>query len=148
MLDREGFRPNVGIILLNARNEVFWGKRVKEHAWQFPQGGIKPGETPEDAMYRELEEETGLRPEGNFLEMAPVKQTGGKTVFAWAVEWDCDPANIRSHKFAMEWPKGSGQMREFPEIDRAEWFSIEVARVKLLKGQSPFLDQLERVVGK
>jgi putative (di)nucleoside polyphosphate hydrolase len=63
MLDREGFRPNVGIILLNAQNEVFWGKRVREHSWQFPQGGIKYGETPMQAMYRELQEETGLLPE-------------------------------------------------------------------------------------
>lgn len=63
MLDREGFRPNVGIILINARNEVFWGKRIGEHSWQFPQGGIKYGETPEQAMYRELHEEIGLLPE-------------------------------------------------------------------------------------
>lgn len=63
MLDREGYRPNVGIILVNHRNEVFWGKRIKEHAWQFPQGGIDHGETPEQAMYRELYEEIGLRPE-------------------------------------------------------------------------------------
>ena len=61
MLDREGFRPNVGIILLNTQNEVWWGKRVREHSWQFPQGGIKFGETPEQAMYRELEEEVGLK---------------------------------------------------------------------------------------
>jgi putative (di)nucleoside polyphosphate hydrolase len=63
VIDRDGYRPNVGIILVNARNEVFWGKRVKEHAWQFPQGGIKPGETPQLAMYRELREEVGLLPE-------------------------------------------------------------------------------------
>ena len=63
MLDREGYRPNVGIILCNAKNEVFWGKRIREHSWQFPQGGIKRGETPEEAMYRELYEEVGLRPE-------------------------------------------------------------------------------------
>lgn len=63
MLDREGYRPNVGIILINARNEVFWGKRIGEHAWQFPQGGINHGESPEQAMYRELWEELGLRPE-------------------------------------------------------------------------------------
>jgi putative (di)nucleoside polyphosphate hydrolase len=62
MLDREGFRPNVGIVLVNSRNEVFWGKRIREHSWQFPQGGIKKGETPEQAMLRELEEETGLKP--------------------------------------------------------------------------------------
>jgi putative (di)nucleoside polyphosphate hydrolase len=62
MLDRDGYRPNVGIILCNAKNEVFWGKRIKEHSWQFPQGGIKVGETPEQAMYRELQEEVGLLP--------------------------------------------------------------------------------------
>ena len=63
MLDREGYRPNVGIILVNQRNEVFWGKRIREHAWQFPQGGIKYGESPVQAMFRELHEEVGLRPE-------------------------------------------------------------------------------------
>jgi putative (di)nucleoside polyphosphate hydrolase len=63
MLDKEGYRPNVGIILLNQRNEVFWGKRIREHSWQFPQGGIKHGETPEQAMFRELHEEVGLLPE-------------------------------------------------------------------------------------
>jgi putative (di)nucleoside polyphosphate hydrolase len=63
MLDRDGFRPNVGIILLNARNQVFWGKRLKTHSWQFPQGGIKHGESPEQAMLRELQEEVGLLPE-------------------------------------------------------------------------------------
>jgi len=63
MLDREGFRPNVGIVLCNAKNEVFWGKRIREHSWQFPQGGIKRGETPEEAMYRELHEEIGLKSE-------------------------------------------------------------------------------------
>jgi putative (di)nucleoside polyphosphate hydrolase len=63
MIDRDGYRPNVAIVLVNHKNQVFWGKRIKEHAWQFPQGGIKPGESPEQAMYRELEEETGLKPE-------------------------------------------------------------------------------------
>jgi putative (di)nucleoside polyphosphate hydrolase len=63
MLDKDGYRPNVGIILVNQRDEVFWGKRIREHAWQFPQGGIQRGETPEQAMYRELHEEVGLRPE-------------------------------------------------------------------------------------
>ena len=63
MIDRDGYRPNVGIILCNIRNQVFWGKRIREHSWQFPQGGIKSGETPEQAMYRELMEEIGLRPE-------------------------------------------------------------------------------------
>ncbi|MDQ7989362.1 MAG: RNA pyrophosphohydrolase [Candidatus Dactylopiibacterium sp.] len=63
MLDRDGYRPNVGIVIVNPNNEVFWGKRIREHSWQFPQGGIKQGESPEQAMYRELYEEVGLRPE-------------------------------------------------------------------------------------
>jgi putative (di)nucleoside polyphosphate hydrolase len=63
MIDQDGYRPNVGIILVNSRDEVFWGKRIKEHSWQFPQGGIKQGETPEQAMYRELREEIGLLPQ-------------------------------------------------------------------------------------
>lgn len=63
MIDRDGYRPNVGIILCNAKNEVFWGKRIRQHSWQFPQGGIKHGETPEQAMYRELMEEVGLAPQ-------------------------------------------------------------------------------------
>jgi putative (di)nucleoside polyphosphate hydrolase len=63
MIDRDGYRPNVAIVLVNHKNQVFWGKRIREHAWQFPQGGIKVGESPEQAMYRELEEETGLKPE-------------------------------------------------------------------------------------
>lgn len=62
MIDADGYRPNVGIVLCNAKNEVFWGKRIKEHSWQFPQGGIKAGETPEQAMFRELQEEIGLHP--------------------------------------------------------------------------------------
>ena len=63
MLDRDGYRPNVAIVIVNARNQVFWGKRIREHSWQFPQGGINPGETPEQAMYRELREEVGLDPD-------------------------------------------------------------------------------------
>ena len=80
MLDREGFRPNVGIILLNARNQVFWGKRLRTHSWQFPQGGIKHGETPEQAMFRELHEEVGLHPDHVRIvaRSAVFAQTGAK----------------------------------------------------------------------
>ena len=76
MLDREGFRPNVGIILLNQKNQVFWGKRIRTHSWQFPQGGIKYGETPEQAMYRELHEEVGLTPEHVRIIVRPFLQEG------------------------------------------------------------------------
>ena len=76
MLDREGYRPNVGIILVNSKKQVFWGKRVKEHSWQFPQGGIKYGETPEQAMLRELHEEIGLLPERGIVEWATEMRKG------------------------------------------------------------------------
>lgn len=72
MIDRNGYRSNVGIVLLNSKNEVFWGKRVKQDSWQFPQGGIKPGESPEQAMYRELTEEVGLHPGMSRLSVVPV----------------------------------------------------------------------------
>jgi predicted NUDIX family NTP pyrophosphohydrolase len=123
----------------------FW-TRKDEGAWTIPKGEFS-AERPFDAALREFEEETGLKPEGNFLELAPVKQAGGKMVFAWAVEWNCEDANIKSNKFEMEWPKGSGQMREFFEIDRVGWFSMAEARRKILKGQIPLLEQLQRVVG-
>ena len=84
-----------------------------------------------------------MTPKGNFIELAPVRQASGKTIFAWALEWDCDAAKVKSNTFSMEWPKGSGQMREFPEIDRAAWFSLDEARQKILKGQIPLLDQLQ-----
>jgi predicted NUDIX family NTP pyrophosphohydrolase len=157
MSEKAQKRQSAGMLVFRHKNVVtevflahmggpFWAKKDKG-AWTIPKGEFDV-EKPLDAALREFEEETGLRPEGNFLELAPVKQAGGKTVFAWAVEWDCDATSIRSNKFTMEWPKGSGQMREFPEIDRAGWFSIAEARRKMLKGQTPLLDQLERVVGK
>ena len=87
MLDRDGFRPNVGIVLLNSRNQVFWGKRLRTHSWQFPQGGIKHGETPEQAMLRELHEEVGLRPEH-------VQIVGRTRDWLRDLEFDETPADI------------------------------------------------------
>jgi predicted NUDIX family NTP pyrophosphohydrolase len=83
--------------------------------------------------------------EGEFKPLEPVRQPSGKTIYAWAVRGDIDPAAVHSNTFSIELPKGSGKMREFPEIDRAEWFSINEARQKLLKGQVPFLDQLAKM---
>ncbi|MCL2076191.1 MAG: RNA pyrophosphohydrolase [Betaproteobacteria bacterium] len=83
MLDKEGFRPNVGIVLCNAKNEVFWGKRIREHSWQFPQGGIKRGETPLEAMYRELREEIGLKPEHVVL----LGRTKGWLRYEVPIQW-------------------------------------------------------------
>ena len=80
--------------------------------------------------------------DGNFIELEPLKQSGGKLVYAWAVNADFDTSSLKSNKFSMEWPPRSGNYREFPEVDRAEWFTPEIARQKILKGQLPFIDQL------
>lgn len=129
-------------VLLAHMGGPFW-QRKEEGAWSIPKGELDT-EEPFHAALREFEEETGYRPTGNFIELTPVKQPGGKTVYAWALEFDCDAARIKSNTFSMEWPKGSGKMCEFPEIDRAEWVPLALARKKILKGQAALLDQLEQ----
>jgi len=123
----------------------FW-EHKEEGSWSIPKGEFEENEAPLDAAKREFHEETGLIPEGKFLELAPLKQSSGKVIFAWAVEWDCDAAKTKSNTFSMEWPKGSGVMRDFPEVDRAGWFSLVEAQKKLVKGQVPLLGQLEKVL--
>lgn len=120
----------------------FW-QHKDQGAWSIPKGEFAEDEAPLEAAKREFQEETGLTaPAGGFLELQPVKQSSGKVVSAWAVEGDCDAANVKSNTFTMEWPKGSGKIREFPEIDKAGWFAIEQARGKILKGQVKLLDEL------
>ena len=119
----------------------FWQSRDLG-AWAIPKGEIRPDEEPLDAARREFVEETGVEVSGDFLSLAPIRQPGGKTIHAWAVEGDGDPAAIRSNAFATEWPPCSGHVREFPEIDRAAWFLIDEARERMTKGQRAFLDQL------
>ena len=119
----------------------FW-QHKDEGAWSIPKGEFEEGEAPLEAAKREFEEETGIMPQGEFVELKPVKQSSGKMVFAWAVEGEFDATKVKSNTFTLEWPKGSGVMREFPEVDRAAWFSMEEARRKLLKGQVPLLEQL------
>ena len=125
----------------------YWARK-DEGAWSIPKGEIEPSEDPLAAARRELEEETGVRPGGPFLPLAPVRQRGGKEVLAWACEGDCDPGSIRSNTFTMEWPPRSGRMAEFPEIDRAGWFTLEEARRRILGGQRPLLDELEGLLGR
>ena len=114
--------------------------------WQIPKGELLPGEDPLAAAIREVEEEIGLRVAGEFVRLPTVKQKGGKRVQAWAVESDFDSAALRSTTFELEWPPRSGQLREFPEVDRAEWFTLALARRKILESQQPFLEALEREV--
>jgi predicted NUDIX family NTP pyrophosphohydrolase len=119
----------------------FWQSRDLG-AWSIPKGEVRPDEEPLDAARREFVEETGVEISGDFLSLAPIRQPGGKTIHAWAVEGECDPAAIRSNTFATEWPPHSGHVREFPEVDRADWFLIDEARQRITKGQRGFLDQL------
>jgi predicted NUDIX family NTP pyrophosphohydrolase len=111
-------------------------------AWTLPKGQFSDGELPLDAAKREFEEEMGSAPAGDFQSLGTLKQPSGKVIHAWAAESDFDCANVKSNLFSMEWPPRSGQAAEFPEVDRAAWFSIAQARQKILKGQQPFLDRL------
>ena len=124
----------------------FWAKK-DDGAWSIPKGEFEEGEEPLDAAKREFREETGLTAEGEFQPLKPVRQSGGKTVYAWAVQFDFGTAEVKSNTFSMEWPPRSGKLQEFPEIDRAGWFKINLARRKILIGQLALLDQIEEIVG-
>ncbi len=113
-----------------------------EHAWSIPKGEIDADESPIDAARRELHEETGIVAHTDLASLGTVKQAGGKLVHVWAVEQDADLAAIVSNEFEMEWPLKSGKLARFPEVDRAGWFSLSVAREKIFTSQEPFLDRL------
>jgi predicted NUDIX family NTP pyrophosphohydrolase len=119
----------------------FWAGKDRG-AWSIPKGEISEGEDLLDAAQREFAEETGCRATDPFIPLTPVTQRGGKRVHAWAVEGDCDPARLRSNTFSIEWPPKSGRRQEFPEVDRAEWFTITVALEKILSGQRELILEL------
>lgn len=120
----------------------FWARK-DDGAWSVPKGEYIDGEDPWAAAQREFGEELGLPlPAGPRIELGPLKQPGGKVVTAFAVRADLDISDAHSNTFQLEWPKGSGKLEEFPEVDRVGWFSVADARVKLLKGQRPVLDRL------
>lgn len=133
-------------VLLVHPGGPFWAKK-DEGAWSIPKGELADGEAPLAAAQRECGEELGVQAAGVFLPLGSLKQSGGKTVHAWAVDFDFDPSGLKSNTFSLEWPPKSGRMREFPEVDRAEWFSIETAHGKILKSQAPFLDRLAGATG-
>jgi predicted NUDIX family NTP pyrophosphohydrolase len=118
-------------------------RRKDDGAWSIPKGEVEPGEDLLAAAQREFEEETGIRPKGPFVALAPIQQKGGKIVYGWAFEGDCHPQAIKSNTFTMEWPPRSGRQAEFPEIDRAEFFEIETAKRKIKAAQVPLLEELE-----
>jgi predicted NUDIX family NTP pyrophosphohydrolase len=123
----------------------YWAKK-DSGAWSIPKGEYTDEEEALAAAKREFEEETGFPVDGELLALGQVKQAGGKIVTAWAFEGDCVAADLKSNTFSMEWPPRSGRQREYPEVDRGDWFSIPEASEKLMAGQLPFLDRLTRHV--
>jgi predicted NUDIX family NTP pyrophosphohydrolase len=119
----------------------FWMKKDLG-SWSIPKGEYEESEDPQQAAMREFQEETGFAVNGPVRELGVVKQAGGKIVAAWCFEGDCNPENLVSNSFQMEWPPRSGRMAEFPEVDKGGWFSIASAREHILKSQAPFIDRL------
>jgi len=145
-------KKSAGIILYRTQNDLFeillvhpggpfWVKK-DEGAWTIPKGEFDD-EDPLEAAKREFEEETGKKVSGKFIELKPVKQKSGKLIFAWAVEGNMDTATIKSNEFEIEWPPGSGKMKSFPEIDKAGWFTIRDAAIKINPGQLSLIKELE-----
>ncbi|MFD7685187.1 NUDIX domain-containing protein [Streptomyces sp. NPDC059781] len=129
-------------VLLGHMGGPFFARR-DSGAWTVPKGEYDPGEPAWEAARREFREELGLPPpEGEALPLGEVRQSGGKTVTAWAVEADLDPAAVVPGTFAMEWPPRSGRIREFPELDRVAWFPPDRAREVIVGAQTAFLDRL------
>jgi predicted NUDIX family NTP pyrophosphohydrolase len=119
----------------------FW-KNKDLNAWSIPKGEFDESEEPLSAARREFNEETGYEISGDFFELEPVKQSGGKIIYSWAVETNIDATEIRSNKFKLEWPPKSGKIEEFPEVDKGGWFTFNEAENKIIKGQIPILKQL------
>jgi predicted NUDIX family NTP pyrophosphohydrolase len=128
-------------VLLVHPGGPFWARKDLG-SWSIAKGEYVEGEDPLQAALREFFEETGHKPAGPFLPLVRHRQPSGKIIDAWAAESDWDASHLVSNTFAIEWPKGSGKVREFPEVDRAEWFDIEEAARRILPGQRGFLDEL------
>jgi predicted NUDIX family NTP pyrophosphohydrolase len=129
-------------VLLVHPGGPFWAKK-DEGVWSVPKGEFEDNEEPLAAAKREFEEEIGFIPVGELIPLKPLRQPSGKLVYVWAVRGDMDPAGLMSNMFSLEWPPKSGRYQEFPEIDRAAWFTIEAAGRKISKGQAAFLVQLQ-----
>ena len=129
-------------VLIAHMGGPLWARK-DERAWSIPKGEYLDGEDPYDAARREFAEELGQpAPDADPIDLGEITQSSGKRVNAWAVEGAFDTAAVVSNMFPMEWPRGSGQMQEFPEIDKAEWCSLEQARRRLIRGQVELLDRL------
>jgi len=121
-------------------------KNKDDGAWTIPKGEINPGEDPLAAAQREVAEELGFCPSGEFVSLTPIKQKAGKIVRAWAIEADWDPANLKSNSFTLQWPPRSGKLQEFPEVDRAAYFDLATAALKINPAQVRLLDEVNRIL--
>lgn len=128
-------------VLLVHPGGPFWAKK-DAGAWSIPKGEFGGDETAEAAARREFQEELGIAPDGELLPLGEIRQKAGKVVIAFAAEGDLDVAAVRSNSFLMEWPPRSGRMQSFPEIDRAAWFDLDVARDRINPAQAPLLERL------
>jgi predicted NUDIX family NTP pyrophosphohydrolase len=133
-------------VLLVHPGGPFWVKK-DAGAWFIPKGEVNLGEDQLVAAQREFEEETSIKPDGRFLPLGAVKNKSGKTIVAWAFQGDCDPGAIRSNTFSMEWPPKSGKQREFPEVDRAAFFTIELAKNMIHPSEAELLSRLQQICG-
>ena len=129
-------------VLLAHPGGPYWTHK-DQGAWSMPKGEYEDDEEPLQAAQREFQEETGFAVCAPYVALGTVKQPGGKMLIAWAFEGDCDPTQLVSNMFALEWPPKSSELRSFPEMDKAEWFDLDQARAYIMKGQIPFLDELE-----
>ena len=133
-------------VLLVHSGGPYW-KNKDDGAWTLPKGEVEPGEELLAAATREFNEETGFTAVEPFLALGQVKHKSGKIVHAWAFPGDCDPTQIRSNTYEIEWPPKSGRKQEFPEIDRAQFFDLTSARRKILPAELPLLDRFAVVIG-
>jgi predicted NUDIX family NTP pyrophosphohydrolase len=133
-------------VLLVHPGGPYWTKK-DAGAWFIPKGELHPNEDPLDAAKREFEEETGMKPKGDFHPLGSVKNKSGKIVVAWAFEGDSDPAQMHSNTFTMEWPPKSGKQQEFPEVDRAAFFKMAEAQNRIHPAEWELLTRLQRLLG-
>ena len=145
-------KKSAGILLCRLKNKFlevflvhpggpFWAKKDLG-AWSIPKGEFTKDENPLDVAKREFQEELGIDCIGDFIPLTPIKQKGGKIVYAWALEGDIVPEQIKSNTFEIEWPPKSGKKQEFPEVDKGEWFNVSAAKQKIITSQSALIDEL------
>jgi len=151
-------KQSAGILLYRIKNKVlevllvhpggpYW-KNKDAGSWTIPKGEFTDQDDPLEEAKREFREELGFKFEGSVIKLSPIKQKGGKMVYAWASEGDIDPLKIKSNMFEIEWPPKSGKNQKFPEVDKAEWFEVKEAMQKINQAQVPFIDELIKKINR